>query len=582
MSSHVENIKERLGIVDVISSYIKIEKAGANMRARCPFHNEKTPSFFISPTRNTYYCFGCGAKGDIFSFVEQFEGTDFKGALKTLADRAGVTLAPIDKKVEDKKTRLYHALADATTFFEETRERYEESRTYIKSRGITSQSIAMWRIGYAPPLWGALFNELTKKGYSERELEDAGLIKQSPHGRGYYDRFRGRIMFPIMDSSGRVIAYSGRILPDEKKSEYKKDTAKYMNSPETILYSKSHVLYGYHRAKQFIRKFDFSILVEGQMDVVLSHQAGYPNTVAASGTAITADQISLLSRLSNNIVMAFDADTAGINAGGKGIDLALHRGMDVKVATIPKGSDPADLVQKGDDTWKMAVRTAKHVIEFYLGYIQEKYEDIRKQRLAVSQMVIPYVSYIPNRLDQAHFVSVIASRLGLGENAIWDSVRQHTAGPSHSVYNGASHADIMATTIPTKRNSIEMRLIGIVRWQESLEENARVVDTNILRSKLDSLLSKDTHSMLYKDTNQSSPDDSVIFEAELLYAEREDLNSEIDDLLRALTREHLKEQYTQALTELKQAEEGKEKKDITKALETCRRLSEALNETYNN
>src|SRR3989344_628039 len=582
MLSHVEDIKERLGIIDVVSSYIKIEKAGANMRARCPFHNEKTPSFFISPSRNTYYCFGCGAKGDIFSFVEQFEGTDFKGALKTLAERAGVKITPVNKESEDKKARLYSALDEATSFFEENLEQHKEALLYIESRGITQKSSALWRIGYAPPLWDSLYKELVKKGYTQGELEDAGLIKKSQQGRSYYDRFRGRIMFPVMDSSGRVIAYSGRILPDKKNSEYKEDTAKYINSPETALYEKSHVLYGYHQAKHSIRKFDFSILVEGQMDVVLSHQAGYPNTVAASGTALTLDQLSLLSRLSNNIVMAFDADSAGVTAGRKGIDLALLRGMDVKVATIPKGSDPADLVQKGDDTWKMAVRTAKHVIEFYLGYIQEKYEDIRKQRLAVSQMVIPYVSYIPNRLDQAHFVSVIASRLGLGENAIWDSVRQHTAGPSHSVSNGASHADIMATTIPTKRNSIEMRLIGIVRWQESLEENARVVDTNILRSKLDSLLSKDTHSMLYKDTNQSSPDDSVIFEAELLYAEREDLNSEIDDLLRALTREHLKEQYTQALTELKQAEEGKEKKDITKALETCRRLSEALNETYNN
>ena len=577
MLSHVEDIKERLGIIDVVSSYIKIEKAGANMRARCPFHNEKTPSFFISPSRNTYYCFGCGAKGDIFSFVEQFEGTDFKGALKTLAERAGVEITPVNKESEDKKARLYSALDEATSFFEENLEQHKEALLYIESRGITQKSSALWRIGYAPPLWDSLYKELVKKGYTQGELEDAGLIKKSQQGRSYYDRFRGRIMFPVMDSSGRVIAYSGRILPDKKNSEYKEDTAKYINSPETALYEKSHVLYGYHQAKHSIRKFDFSILVEGQMDVVLSHQAGYPNTVAASGTALTLDQLSLLSRLSNNIVMAFDADSAGVTAGRKGIDLALLRGMDVKVAAIPKDSDPADLVQKGGDVWKATVRTAKHVIEFYLDYIDEKYADIRKRRIAVGSMVIPYVASIPNKLDQAHFVSVVAGRLGLKEDSIWDSVRQNAARAPNNAYESSPLINALTMNSNTKQNIIETRLVGILRWQESLDKSVRKIDIVPLRVKLEELLGTEKFSLLGGAVD-GKKDDSVIFEAERLYAEHEKMDVEVDDLFYALRREHFKDHYTVALADLKQAESSGDERAITSALEKCREFSEALNQ----
>jgi len=423
MSSHVEQIKERLGIVDIVSSYIKLDKAGTNYKAKCPFHNESTPSFIVSPTRNTFYCFGCGAKGDVFSFVEQFEGTDFKGALKTLAERAGVEITPLNKEKEDKKTRLYSALEEATTFFENTLEEHAEAKNYIKERGISKKSIETWRIGYAPASWTAMLDALQSKGYSEQELLDAGLIKPSPKGVGHYDRFRGRIMFPIMDSSGRVIAYSGRILPSKENLEFKEDSAKYINSPETTFYEKSRVLYGFHIAKNSIRKHDFSIIVEGQMDVVLSHQAGFTNTVAVSGTALTEHQILLLSRLSGNLVMAFDADSAGIAAGGRGIDLALSHGMDVKVAALPVGKDPADLVSEEKEVWRATIRGAKHVVEFYLDHLEEKYDDMRKRRVAVGSTVIPYIAQIPNKLDQAHFVELTATHLGLAQDPIWDSVR---------------------------------------------------------------------------------------------------------------------------------------------------------------
>ncbi len=571
MSTHVEQIKERLGIVDVVSSYIKLEKAGANFRARCPFHNEKTPSFFVSPSRSSYYCFGCGVKGDIFSFVEGFEGTDFKGALKTLAKRAGVELAPINKKDEDRRARLFNALEDATLFFEKNLQTSKEAHSYLLSRGITKNTITTWRLGYALPEWRSLYSYLTNKGYTEKELLEAGLIKRSEKGSGYYDRFRGRVMFPIMDAAERVIAYSGRILPDKGNSEYKEDSAKYINSPETDLYEKSRVLYGYSFAKNTIRKHNFSILVEGQMDVVLSNQAGYTNTVAVSGTALTADQLLLIARLSNNVVVAFDGDVAGISAGGRGIDLALSRGMDVKVAALEKGKDPADLIKEDVDIWKQAVRSAKHVIDFYLEYLSGIHTDMRKLRLAVEKIVIPYVTHIPNKIDQAHFVGNIASSLKIAEEPVWDSVRSFdkVRNTSEEVIKTNTNKDLIS-----RPDLIEKRLLSVLLWQEGLTEDERNLDIEKLRLRLSEIIGEEFLKEKIRDFIDMG--DGYLFEIERLYGEIENLEREVEELCSGLSAERLKDDYRSALKDLKVAEETGDTKVVEKALKRCRELSEML------
>ena len=259
MNSPVQKIKERLSIEDVVSSYIKLDQAGSNLKANCPFHNEKTPSFFVSPDRGSYYCFGCGAKGDIFSFVEEFEGLDFKGALKILANKAGVVLEQYNTEEESEKERLYRAMEEATKFYSQNLTKNEKAREYLKSRGLTENSIEDFRIGFAKDDWRELYNYLRSKNFTDKEIELAGLAKKSE--KGYYDRFRGRIMFPISDSSGRVIAFSGRLFIDDGKS------AKYLNSTDTPIFSKSAVLYGLDKAKDSIRKNNFSILVEGQFEI---------------------------------------------------------------------------------------------------------------------------------------------------------------------------------------------------------------------------------------------------------------------------------------------------------------------------
>ncbi|HEY4504008.1 MAG TPA: DNA primase, partial [Candidatus Paceibacterota bacterium] len=411
MSTPVEKIKERLGIEDVVGSYIKLDRAGKNLKAKCPFHNEKTPSFYVSPDRGSFYCFGCGAKGDIFSFVEQFEGLDFMGALKLLADRAGVPLVFEKTETKSEKERLYMIMEEATKFFEDGLDDSYESTSqnkiqvknaqeYLKKRGLKAETIKNFRIGFIPADWRLLYNHLRNKKYTDIEIEKAGLAKrpqvEEDTGQGIvqkalYDRFRGRVIFPIMDSSGRVIAFSGRILVDDGKS------AKYLNSPDTLLYNKSTVLYGIDKAKQDIRAKDYTILVEGQMDLVLSHQAGIRNTVAVSGTALAdtlttttrddlkqnvINNLGIVRRISKNIILAFDSDSAGRKAAMRSAGIALFLGMDVKIVDLPEGKDPADLVLYNPEEWKNVLRKAKPVIEFQLdgvmNEVKEKKLDLRK------------------------------------------------------------------------------------------------------------------------------------------------------------------------------------------------------------
>src|SRR3989339_66129 len=391
MNSPVQQIKERLSIEEIVSSYIKLEKAGANLKAKCPFHNEKTPSFFVSPERGNYYCFGCGAKGDIFTFVEEFEGLDFKGALKILADRAGVSLAQYSREKEGGKEKLYKIMEEATKFFEKNLVADKSVSEYLKTRGLEDKTIKDFRIGFIKEDWRLLYSHLKEIGFTDEEIERAGLVKRTE--KGIYDRFRGRIIFPISDSIGRIIAFSGRIFSAQggsasggEDSNY--EQAKYLNSPDTPIFSKSAVLYGLDKAKESIRKNNFSVLVEGQMDLILWHQAGYKNTIASSGTALSdstmakenaVSNLELVRRLSNNIVLAFDADRAGFNASNRAAKIALSLGMDVKVVSMPEGIDPADLISKsGSSAWRQVIKDSKHIIEFLLDKALKSVEDERK------------------------------------------------------------------------------------------------------------------------------------------------------------------------------------------------------------
>lgn len=408
----VQKIKDKISIVDVITPYVELHKAGKNFKGKSPFTSEKTPSFYVSPDRGMYFCFSSSQGGDMFTFVQKMEGVDFKGALKILADKAGVELVPEDPKKRDRRDTLYQALEEATTFFEAELSKNAEVQKYLEDRVLTKETVKKWRIGYAPNDWRQLKEHLNQKGFADDILLSAGLSKQADQGKQPYDVFRDRVMFPIMDSSGRVVGFSGRIFSKDSEA------AKYINSPETELFNKSEVLFGYDKAKNGIHKLDFSLVVEGQFDVVLSHQAGYNNTVAVSGTALTPAHASLLQRLSNRVVLALDADRAGVSAVKRAAGVMLPRGIDLKVARLHGGKDPADLVKEDPRLLRKDIGNATHVIEFLLEVLKEDSKDDRTYKIRARDEVLPFLKDIESAIERDHFAAKVAEAINTTTEAI--------------------------------------------------------------------------------------------------------------------------------------------------------------------
>jgi DNA primase len=581
MNSPVQKIKERLSIEDVVSSYIKLDRVGINFKAKCPFHNEKTPSFFVSPERGSYYCFGCGAKGDIFTFVEEFEGLDFRGALKLLADKAGVTLEHFDPKEESEKEKLYRIMETATLFFEKNLVNTQNALSYLKNRGLNDESVKNFRIGYIRNDWRELYSYLKKNYWQDSDIVKAGLAKKTE--KGFYDRFRGRIMFPISDSSGRVIAFSGRIFPDDQDNDQK--SAKYLNSPDTLLFSKSTVLYGLDKAKESIRKNNFSILVEGQLDLVLSHQAGFKNTVATSGTALSDISVSkenlvsnlgLVRRLSNNIVIAFDADRAGFEASGRAARIALSLGMDVKVAQMPEGVDPADLIsKKGSTAWHEAIKHSTHIIEFVLDKILKDYaNDARKITREIKEKILPYVDALESAMEKTHFIKKISDVSSISEEALKDDLKKIT---NKSVNERREVEDILEKESEIfRRDYIEQRLLSIIFWQKSLAEPVIKVES-ILQKFADILKSEPSVILgMYKDKSED-----LIYEAEVFYGQETTLEKDIQELFYNLEEEYINEELLRKLRELNIVEVTHDKIKITEVMTQINELTKRKQDIKN-
>jgi DNA primase len=432
MSDSVQQIKDRLNIIDVISPYVELHKAGKNFKGKSPFSAEKTPSFYVSPDRGMYYCFSTSQGGDMFTFIQAMEGVEFKEALKQLAEKAGVELVPEDPKKKGERERILSLLKDTTEFFVQKLSTHPEAEAYLGKRKVSADTIRTWQIGYAPgpPTggWRELKEHLDEKGYTNEEMLKAGVIKTTEGGKEPFDVFRDRVMFPMNNTGGHTVAFSGRLLGQNDKAP------KYVNSPETELYKKSELLYGYDKAKHGIRQLDFSLIVEGQFDVVMSHQAGYTNAVAVSGTALTLRHVQLLERLSDRVVLALDADRAGIAAMKRAADLMLKRGLDVKVAEVPEGKDPADLVAESKDKLKAVVGKSVHVIEFLLHVLKRTESDARTLKLKAREEVLPFILLLPNRIDQDHFVDVVAKEIGATTDAIrFELERLRELAPAPSI-----------------------------------------------------------------------------------------------------------------------------------------------------
>lgn len=413
-----DQIKETLSITEVVSTYIRLEKSGSQFRARCPFHTEKTPSFYVSPERKSFHCFGCQEHGDIFSFVEKIENIPFYEALKILADRAGVQLKNGDKNKVD--TRLISLLDDATTHFIKNIQNSPEAMSYLLDRGLTKETIETFKIGYAKNEWRDLFIYLVSLDYTPEEIENAGVAIKATNDngstKGWYDRFRGRVMFPIRNVSGATVGYSGRIMPSLVDPSIAQ--GKYVNTPETALYHKSKILFGYDTAKKKMNETKEVIVVEGQMDLCMSYQAGVHNTVAVSGTAFTDEHISLIKRFCDKVILSFDSDTAGQNALKKTALLCLLGGLDVYVVGDIGKKDPADLIKEDKDKWLEAINKKKHVVEVMTKRIIEDVKDNRARGQKIVSDVLPFIRAINSPIDRAHFIQYISNVVQISEQAL--------------------------------------------------------------------------------------------------------------------------------------------------------------------
>ncbi len=550
MSTPVEQIKSRLSIVDVVGSYIKLEKAGGSYKALCPFHHEKSPSFNVSPSRDAYYCFGCNRGGDIFTFVQEIEGVEFVDALRSLAARAGVELKHEDGESKSEREKMFAIMEAATEFYEKQLAANTEALAYLKERGLTDETIHSFRIGYAPLEWRALHTYLLNKKFIDKEIEQVGLTKPV-EGKGYYDRFRGRVMFPIFDTAGRVVAFSGRVFGHQDD-----DVAKYINSPETPLYDKSSILFGYDRAKQMMRQQNFTILVEGQMDLIMAHQAGALNTVAVSGTALTEKHLALLKRLSENLVFAFDADDAGLAATARAFGIALGMGMNVRVAQIPEGKDPADYILKNPSGWAEVIANSKHIINFYLGVLRAKESNNGIFRKEVENKIFPLLSSIPSNVERNSFISEVSRYLADGPDsiaAVRDEVVRRVAldkaiiSTIKPVYEPreAFHDQ----PIKSRRQVAEEEIIGILLWQEGHNEPA--FDTTDVRQGYHALL---TVHGLNPHAPSKDEERNLVLKAEHAYEHGPKLRDSVDEILDTLEMEVLKEKQGTLWRKLSEAE----------------------------
>jgi DNA primase len=567
--SLIEEIKSRLDIVEVISSYIPLKKCGANYRALCPFHSEKKPSFFVSPSRQIWRCFGCLRGGDVFKFIMEIEGIEFGDALKILAKKAGVELKPITpeyQKLKTERQRLYEICELACKFFEKQLEGKtgREVVEYLKERGINDDSMKKWRIGWAPDTKRSLLDFLSKNGYKKSEIEKAGLSIRT-ESQEYFDRFRGRIIFPIFDLNSQVIGFGGRIFQ-------KQETAKYINTPNTLIYDKSKVLYGLDKAKVEIRKKNFCILVEGYTDAILAHQAGFENTVSVSGTALTQYQLAILKRYSDNLYLGFDMDIAGGFATKRGIDLAQESGFNIKVLILPKEKDPADIISKNPKEFEKIVSNAISILDFYF---QSTFSNFDKSTLEgkkeILKVLLPVIKRVENKVEQAFWISKLAKELDTREENIWEELEKLK-------FEERGIGFEKEETIPQRNREevLEENLLALVlKFPENLdligkeeiqffsEEGREILEK--LKSKKEDFSDKTKEYF-----------DVLSLRAEVEEIEKERVVPEINFCLKEIKSIKLKKKLEEISKELKEAEERKDEKRVKDLIEEINQISKKL------
>lgn len=470
MPSPVEEIKDKLDLVEFLRGYLDLAPAGRNFKALCPFHQEKTPSFIVSPERQIWHCFGCGEGGDVFKFLMRQENLEFHEALRVLAEKAGIELRRLDPALEREFGILYNLQAKAAEFFKEGLINSKKAQEYLEERGLNKETIEEFNIGYAPMESEALSLHLINGGFKAEEIIRAGLAVKTEGGQ-YRDRFRGRIMFPLGNHFGKIVGFSGRLLPEFDRGE----GAKYLNSPETPIFQKSRLLYGFSASKNFIREENQALLVEGQMDFLLTWQDGVKNIVATSGTALTADHLKTLRRLTNKLVLAFDQDEAGGMAAERSIDLAGANDFLASVLDLGEFRDPAEASLKKPGFIKEAVTKAKPALEYYFSrYLTEvNLSDFSKKREAI-RLLLSKIKILWSPVEKNHWLRELAHRLRVSEKELAEEMEK--LGSGDQARAPVPEIRLQARGPRERQELVAERILSLLTLKKELQES---VSTNL-------------------------------------------------------------------------------------------------------
>lgn len=465
MSQEIDQIKQRLDLVEFIQEYVHLKQSGTNWKGLCPFHHEKSPSFMVSPDKGIWHCFGCDRGGDIFAFVQEMDSVEFGEALRLLAKRAGVTLPEYSARAtqqQSRKTTLFQILEIVQQFYAKSLQESPVARVaqaYLTERGITPVMQETFGLGYSMPEWDTLVQHLRAKGISDADMFAAGVTVQKQTGQGQYDRFRGRIMFPLQDVNGTVVGFTARTLDPNEPA------GKYINSPQSDVYNKSLMIYGLHLAKHAIKQLNAAIVVEGNIDVITAHQAGFPNVVATSGTAFTDLQIQLLKRYSGNLLLAFDMDKAGIDATRRSIAAALQHDMNVKIIQLPKEyKDPDECIQADPAAFKQAIRQAVHIIDYYFQTVMASLDlsRVEHKKRAVTEL-LPVLLMLTNSVERAHYVQKLADMVRVDRQVIEQQLTAQARGAQSGMRPGGAQSGMQSGAQFSGQSSVQSSVQSVPR-----------------------------------------------------------------------------------------------------------------------
>ncbi len=563
MPSPVEEIKDKLDLVEFLKGYLDLRPAGRNFKALCPFHQEKTPSFIVSPERQIWHCFGCGEGGDVFKFLMRQENLEFHEALRVLAEKAGIELRRLSPALEREFGVLYAIQAKAAEFFKDNLASSKRAQEYLKERGLNRETIEEFSIGFAPSESDALSLHLINNGFRIEEVVRAGLAIKTEGGQ-YRDRFRGRIIFPLENHFGKIVGFSGRLLPEFDRGE----GAKYLNSPETPIFSKSRLLYGFRASKSFIREQDSALLVEGQMDFLLTWQDGVKNIVATSGTALTLDHLKTLRRLTNKLVLAFDQDEAGQLAAERSIDLAGANDFLVSVLPLDEFSDPAEASLKKPGFIKEAVSRVSPALEYYFRrYLTENNLSAFDKKREVIRLLLSKIKNLWSPVERNYWLKELAHRLRVSEKELAEEMEKLSGGVSRESASIQSIENEIARTPRERQELVAERILSLLTLKKELNES--------ISSHLAFMppLYRGAYEVIVapRHTTELSPElkdlvDLISLRSSLEMVEDNLLEKELEYLLRELELEYLKQLTLVKREEVLLAEEKEDEAELAERL----------------